>query len=95
MRFRDYLSVKNMYYDSAQLIRSFEDIINNGERMPQMEECQQIFRRNAYDVQNSRLEQRIINQIQQQMSKKTRKELSSSDAFKTYFRYLLKAVADY
>lgn len=27
VRFRDYLSVKNMYYDSARLIRGFEDII--------------------------------------------------------------------
>lgn len=95
VRFRDYLSVMNMYYDSARIIGGFENIINNGERMPQMEECQEIFRRNASDVQDSWLEQRITNQIQQQMSKITRKELSSSDAFKTYFKYLLKAIADY
>ena len=69
VRFRDYLSVKNMYYDSARLIRGFEDIINNEERMPQMEEYQGIFDRNANEVQDLLFVQRITNQIQQQMSK--------------------------
>ena len=95
VRFRDYLSVKNMYYDSARLIRGFEDIINNEERMPQMEEYQGIFDRNANEVQDLLFVQRITNQIQQQMSKKMEKEQSSSSSFKTYFRYLLKAIADY
>ena len=95
VRFRDYLSVKNMYYDSARLIRGFEDIINNEERMPQMEEYQGIFDRNANEVQDLLFVQRITNQIQQQMSKKMEKEQSSSNSFKTYFRYLLKAIADY
>ena len=84
-----YLSVKNMYYDSARLIRGFEDIINNEERMPQMEEYQGIFDRNANEVQDLLFVQRITNQIQQQMSKKMEKEQSSSNSFKTYFRYLL------
>lgn len=85
VRFRDYLSVKNMYYDSARLIRGFEDIINNEERMPQMEEYQGIFDRNANEVQDLLFVQRITNQIQQQMSKKMEKEQSSSNSFKTYF----------
>lgn len=84
-----------MYYDSARLIRGFEDIINNEERMPQMEEYQGIFDRNANEVQDLLFVQRITNQIQQQMSKKMEKEQSSSNSFKTYFRYLLKAIADY
>ena len=95
VHFRDYLSVKNMYYDSARLIQGFEDIINNEERMPQMEEYQGIFDRNANEVQDLLFVQRITNQIQQQMSKKMEKEQSSSNSFKTYFRYLLKAIADY
>lgn len=95
VRFRDYLSVKNMYYDSARLIRGFEDIINNEERMSQMEEYQGIFDRNANEVQDLLFVQRITNQIQQQMSKKMEKEQSSSNSFKIYFRYLLKAIADY
>lgn len=95
VRFRDYLSVKNMYYDSARLIRGFEDIINNGERMPQMEEYQGIFDRNANEVQDLLFVRRITNQMQQQMSEKTGKEPSSSYSFKRYFRYLLKAIADY
>lgn len=41
-----------MYYDSARLIRGYEDIINNEERMPQMEEYQGIFDRNANEVQD-------------------------------------------
>ena len=62
-----------MYYDSARLIRGFEDIINNEERMPQMEEYQGIFDRNANEVQDLLFVQRITNQIQQQMSKKNGK----------------------
>lgn len=95
VRFRDYLSVKNMYYDSARLLRGFEDIINNGERMPQMEEYQAMFDRNVKEVQNLVFAQRVTNQIQQQMSKKMEKEQSFSNLFKTYFKYLLKAIADY
>lgn len=64
---------KNMYYDSARLIWGFEDIINNEERMPQMEEYQGIFDRNANEVQDLLFVQRITNQIQQQMSKKNGK----------------------
>lgn len=63
--------------------------------MPQMEEYQGIFDRNANEVQDLLFVQRITNQIQQQMSKKMEKEQSSSNSFKTYFRYLLKAIADY
>lgn len=95
VRFRDYLSVKNMYYDSARLLCGFEDIINNGERMSQMEDCQAMFDRNVEEVQNVVFVQKIANQIQQQMSKKMEKEQSISDVFKTYFKYLLKAIADY
>ena len=62
-----------MYYDSARLIWGFEDIINNEERMPQMEEYQGIFDRNANEVQDLLFVQRIKNQIQQQMSKKNGK----------------------
>lgn len=62
-----------MYYDSARLIRGYEDIINNEERMPQMEEYQGIFDRNANEVQDLLFVQRITNQIQQQMSKKNGK----------------------
>lgn len=95
VRFRDDTLVKNMYYDSARLIRGFEDIINNWERMPRMEEYQRIFDRNANEVQNLLFVERIANQIQQQMSKKMEKEASSPNLFKTYFKYLLKAIADY
>lgn len=95
VRFRDYLSVKNMYYDSARLLRGFEDIINNGERMPQMKEYQAMFDRNVKEVQNLVFVHRVTNQIQQQMSKKMEKEQSFSNLFKTYFKYLLKAIADY
>lgn len=91
VRFADYESVKNTYYDSAQLIKGFEDIINSTERMPPMEEGQAIFKRNAYEVQNLLFVRRIEDQIQKQMSGKR----SSSDPFKTYFSYLLKAIADY
>lgn len=94
VRFWDDQLVKNMYYDSAQLIRGFEDIINYRERMPQMEEFQEILDRNAYEVQNLLLVQRVTNQMQQ-MSEKTREKLTPSNSFKTYFRYLLKAIADY
>lgn len=51
-------------------ISEYEDIINNEERMPQMEEYQGIFDRNANEVQDLLFVQRITNQIQQQMSKK-------------------------
>ncbi len=95
VRFRDSPSVMNMYYNSARLIQGFEDIINNGERMPQMEEYQEIFNRNANEVQDLLFVRRITNQMQQQMSEKTGKEPSSSNTFKRYFRYLLKAIVDY
>ena len=95
VHFNNYLSIKSMYYDSAQLIQGFEDIINNRDIMPQMDEYQGIFERNANRVQDSLFVRRIVHQIQQQMSKKTEKEQYSSDSFKTYFRYLLKAIADY
>lgn len=95
VRFKDYQSVMNMYYDSARIIQGFEDIINTGERMFQMEEFQEIFARNANEVQDLFFVQKITNQIQQQMSEKTGKELSSPNSFKKHFRYLLKAIADY
>lgn len=57
----------------GKLIWGFEDIINNEERMPQMEEYQGIFDRNANEVQDLLFVQRITNQIQQQMSKKNGK----------------------
>lgn len=41
--------------------------------MPQMEEYQGIFDRNANEVQDLLFVQRITNQIQQQMSKKWKK----------------------
>lgn len=95
VRFKDYQSVKKMYYDSARLIWGFEDIINNEEGMPSMEEYQRIFARNASEVQDLLFVQRITDQIQQQMSQKMRKESFSYNSFKTYFKYLLKAIADY
>lgn len=95
VQFRDYLSVKNMYYDSARLIRGFEDIINSGERMPLLDEYQRLFDSNANEIQNTIFVQRIASQIQQQMSEKTGKGQTSGNSFKTYFRYLLKAIADY
>lgn len=95
VRFWDYRSVKNMYYDSARLIRGFEDIINYEERMPQMEEYQEIFDRNANEVQDLLFVQKITNQMQQQMSARTEKKLSSPNSFKTYFRNLLMAIANY
>lgn len=95
VRFRDYLSVENMYDNSARLIKGFEDIINNGEGMPQIEEYQRIFDRNAYEVQDLSFVQRITNQMQQQIGEKAGEKLSSSNSFKTYFRYLLRAIAVY
>lgn len=65
VHFNNYLSIKSMYYDSAQLIQGFEDIINNRDRMPQMDEYQGIFERNANRVQDSLFVRRIVHQIQQ------------------------------
>ena len=88
VRFRDYLSVKNMYYDSARLIRGFEDIINNEERMPQMEEYQGIFDRNANEVQDLLFLKTITNQINQQISKKMEKAKTYSKKYSNQFLFL-------
>jgi hypothetical protein len=93
IRYRDYSAVKNMYYNSAKLIRSFEEIINNDEIMSRME-YQSMYERNAYEIQDLSLVQRITEKIDQQMNEKERKD-PYTIPFKTYFRYLLKAIADY
>lgn len=95
LRFENDLSVQNMYYDSANIIRGFEDIINSGDEQLSQMEYQELFNRNANEIQNSEFVQRILSLVEQQVKEKSGKTSSSNNLFKTYFRYLVKAIADY
>lgn len=94
IQFRDYSAIKSMYYDSAKLITGFEELINNGEILPQMDEYQIMYNRNLNEIQDSFFVQRITELMEQQLSKEMEKN-QYTIPFKTFFRYLLKAVADY
>lgn len=93
IQFKDPGAVEEMYHDSAQLILEFEDIMNNRDDIPLAEECEMIFNRNAIKVSNEASAQRIKYYIQKQIEKNENQLYKSP--FKTYFRFLLKAIANY
>ena len=95
IRFIDYSSVKNMYYDSARLIRGFEDIINNGEYKDLQLEYKKLFDDNVRDIENKKFVQIISYAIEKEMEGKNQKLSYNGNSFKTFFRYLLKAIAEY
>lgn len=95
IHFIDYSSVKNMYYDSARLIRGFEEIINNGEDKYVQSEYQMLFDDNVREIKNRDFVQRISYTIEKEMEGKKKKVSNNSNSFKTFFRYLLKAIAEY
>ena len=59
------------------------------------EEYQRMFNDNAGDIQNKIVVKRINELIQKQIDKKNKKDQLSEIPFKIYFRYLIKAIADY
>lgn len=93
--FRNPIIVSDMYYDSARLIRGFEDLVNSGNESLSRDEYQSIFENNAEDVQNKMVVQRITELVRIQTDERKGKEQISQLPFKTYFRNLIKAVADY
>ena len=95
IQFSNPVVVRDMYYDSASLIRGFEDIVNSGKDSLPTDQYQSMFARNARDIKNKLFVDRIIELIQNQVNEKTGKEQLSTLPFKTYFRYLIKAIADY
>lgn len=95
IHFKDNLSVKNMYYDSARLIRNFEDIINNGEYKYLQSEYKTLFDDNVREVKNRDFVQRILYTVEKEMEEKHKKISNNSNSFKIFFRYLLKAIAEY
>lgn len=95
LRFRDPVAVKDLYYDSAKLVKGFEDIVNSGNESILYDEYQSIFENNAEKIQNKKVVKRITELIQSEINKKKGKEQLSTLPFKTYFRYLIKAIADY
>lgn len=95
LRFRDPVAVRDLYYDSAKLIKGFEDIVNNGNESLLYDEYQSIFENNAKGIQNKMAVQRITELIQNQINEKKGKENLATLPFKTYFRYLIKAIAYY
>lgn len=92
VNFKNPQQVSNMYFDSAKLICGLEDIINNSVEMPQIEEYQKIFERNARGITNLMFVSKIKKRLEKQTRKKKNPDLIS---FKSYFNYLLKAVANY
>ena len=95
IRFKDAIAVKDMYYDSAKLIRGFEDIINNSTESLPRNECQNIFENNVKDVRNKIIVQKITELMKKQINEKKKTEKLSTLPFKDFFRYLIKAIADY
>lgn len=93
IRFIDYSSVKSMYYDSARLIRGFEDIINNGEYKDLQLEYKKLFDDNVRDIENKKFVQIISYAIENEMEGRNQKLSYNGNSFKTFFRYLLKAIA--
>ena len=94
VHYKDYLAVQNMYYDSAHIIMHFEDMINSRLELPHRKEYLEIFYNNVKAVQNTSFAREIENQMQLQIDIKSEKGQSSQN-FKTFFRLLLKAIADY
>lgn len=92
VNFKNPQQVSNMYIDSAKLIRGFEDIINNSFEIPQIEEYQKIFERNAREITNLMFVSKIKKLLEEQTRKKKNPNLIS---FRSYFNYLLKAVANF
>lgn len=92
--YKDYLTVKNMYYDSAHLIMHFEDIINDGGNLAFRDDYLNIFENNAKGVDNKSFVQIIKNQIQRQFDKYKGKS-QSANAFKIFFRNLVNAIGHY
>ncbi len=95
IRLSNPMVVRDMYYDSASLIRGFEDIVNSGNDSLPTDEYQRIFESNTRDIRNQLFVDRITELIQNQVNEKKGKEQLSTLPFKTYFRYLIKAIADY
>ena len=95
IRFIDYSSVKNMYYDSASLIKGFEDIINNGDYKDFQFEYKKLFDDNARDIENKKFVEIISYAIEKEMEGKNQILLYNGNSFKTFFGYLLKAIAEY
>ncbi len=84
-----------MYYDSARLIRGFEEIMNNREDKYVQSEYQMLFDNNAIEIKNRDFVQRISYAIEKEMEGKKKKLSNNSNSFKTFLRYLLKAIAKY
>lgn len=93
IKFRDYSSVKNMYYDSARLIRGFEDIINKEEYRELQSEYKTLFNDNAREINNRDFVQRISYTIEKNIGNK--KISNNNNSFKVFFKYLLNAIAKY
>lgn len=92
IKFRDYSSVKNMYYDSARLIRGFEDIINKEEYKYLQSEYKTLFNDNVREIKNRDFVQRISYTIEENIRNK---KISNNNSFKYFFKYLLNAIAEY
>ena len=92
IKFRDYSSVKNMYYDSARLIRGFEDIINKEEYKYLQSEYKTLFNDNVREIKNRDFVQRISYTIEKKIRNK---KISNNNSFKYFFNYLLNAIAEY
>ncbi len=86
IQFRDLNSVRDMYLNSARLIRGFEDIINDEDGISP-EEYQSRFEGNSADIPNEMV-QRIRELMQKQLGKK--KENQNELPFKTFFVICLK-----
>lgn len=92
--FKDFHAIGNMYDESARLIKGFEEFININGEMPSSETYQKLFDDNAKEVQNNIFVNRITMLIRKQMKEKKESQHLNLP-FKTYFRFLIKAIADY
>lgn len=95
IQFKNPNAVREMYHDSAKLIFGFEEIVNDSIESLPTAEYLTLFEQNAKEVQNRKVVQRITELIQNQINEKKVPEQLSSLPFMTYFRYLLKAIAEY
>lgn len=73
--FRNPIIVSDMYYDSARLIRGFEDLVNSGNESLSRDEYQSIFENNAEDVQNKMVVQRITELVRIQTDERKRTDI--------------------
>ena len=95
LNYRDARIVQNMYFDSANLIRGFEDMINSGsDREIQRDDYLGLFNQNAANLHDSQFAILVENQILSQMEEKERKK-PQSNSFTLFFRFLIKAISDY